>query len=443
MSYKSIRSYIIDTNKNKIFIEKYFDENLAQNTCESMLHAEVCNEYAKNALSDFFFHRLCVNVLFFKSNECRLITKIVYTARRKLKIQSLYINEVTSNEFKKVVNKFLPGENIIYKSTKDSNIKFNRKEVLLKCLIHKLFYIFSKVKKFNTKNINILKSWVDISLELYKSEKIDLVYLLPYKLSLYRQFQYVITLYKKKYSFRFIGYNYKLKKILKYLTNPNLYNYVDLEHDASESFYKTHETSGIPNAIFTSDEHEVNSFIHHELFIKHKTRVINKVHGIGKYSPNIVYSNIFLYNDVQESFYNLYSNVPVTYFNKTVETSASFNNEIIYISGVANYKSFSILEEKLLKLLTEISKAKNFKLLIKSHPSYIKNYNNYNTINNLNKNNHNAVYLHIMSTFHYTCEKSFKNIIVIDDVYNGTDTFGKTDDCMTLSDIKLYFENFS
>lgn len=408
-----------------------------------MLHAEVCNEYAKNALPDFFFHRLCVNILFFKSNECRLITKLVFTARTKLKIQSLYINEVTSNEFKKVINKFLPCEKIIYNNTNDAIIKFNRKEVLLKCLIHKLFYILSKVKKVNTKNINILKSWVDVSLELYKSEKIDLVYLLPYKLSLYRQLHYVITLYKKKYSFRFIGYNYKLNKILKYLSNPNLYNFVDLEHDASESFYKTHETNGIPNAIFTSDEHEANSFIHHELFIKRNTRVINKVHGIGKYSPNIVYSNIFLYNDVQESFYNLYSNVPVTYFNKNVETSASFNNEVIYISGVANYKSFSILEEKLLKLLTEISKVKNFKLLIKTHPSYTKNYNNYNTINNLNKNNHNAIYLHIMSTFHYTCEKSFKNIIVIDEVYNGKDTFGKTEDCMTLSDIKSFFENFS
>lgn len=154
------------------------------------------------------------------------------------------------------------------------------------------------------KQDEVLRSWVDVSIELFPEEsRRALILVYPFGINLMRQLRYLGWLRCGKYAYTLAAYPYSPRLLLRWLWCGSDLDLAQLEIDAACGHAAWILRRFRPMRVFTTDEFEPASFVLNEALMRSGVEVVNKAHGVGKYSPYVAYSQMWLFNEAQREFY--------------------------------------------------------------------------------------------------------------------------------------------
>ncbi|MCK0107317.1 hypothetical protein [Marinobacter sp. S0848L] len=304
-----------------------------------------------------------------------------------------------------------------------------RSRVVSKVLAHWLFCFLGFIFNKKVDGKDYVRSWVDVSLEIYGGDgKNYLLY--PFGIKLVRQFNFIKELRKKNIPFQFSAYRYSSVKLLKWVVTGKDVDLADLEISAfknhAEVLFKTYS----PQKIFTTDEFEPASFALNERLIELGVYVENTAHGVGMYSPFVVYSKFNVFNDSQIRYYEVLSKgIDYSVIQRDVESYKSkavktivFVDQLLKNDG--SFLEYSRLEVfKKLKFASELN---GYTFYIKSHPNSSVNYGDYSE--NLMEFDVECcdapIFFTFFSTAYMTFEKFGPTFLIQDEVCDPSLIFG-------------------
>lgn len=326
--------------------------------------------------------------------------KINFYYRSSEAIDATFTNlgEISSSYEKALVNFLVLKSNFYIKSvdnkekilTSDipSILKHEKIEVrasfkiIIKVLLHWLFLSYAKFykSKFQSGQKNIIKSYVEVEYNLFKSKTKNtkhLVLIFPFPLSIKRQLTYIKELKasEDKYmDFSFYGMPYSVKKLITLIFKRNLYQVFALEYDAAVKF-----GMDMVKIDFTSflnmDDFEPMSVAYNSIFKENERFVDTHLHGIGTYSPFISSHHLKTFNKLQQNYYSSRAEIPtLTFYEEYAKANKFHHTEnidfiIFYSQVTAHTYELSKIEKRVMSLLKEEAKKIGAKIIYKKHPN--------------------------------------------------------------------------
>lgn len=258
----------------------------------------------------------------------------------------------------------------------------NEKKILIKCFNELHYNIhLNEIRDVVTSNI--------------------LVLLLPYLQSMRRQLRFLKTLKKGNIEYICFGYNYCFISLLKFVFKGSLESQVLFEFSPFEK--RSNDFSPFKGKAFVSDDFEINSFLFNRNLIFNGINVVNRCHGIGKYSPHVSYNISYFYNKTQEAFYLKYNVLNSKIF-KYKEKKINKYLPITYLfisQSKSNMDPLFELENEILNKMKSILAENAPNLYVKLHPDFNGKFN-FPILDNLNDFNG------LIFTFYSTCYYTFK-----------------------------------
>ncbi|OED89942.1 hypothetical protein [Vibrio crassostreae] len=257
--------------------------------------------------------------------------------------------------------------------------------VILKVLVHWLFFVCFKL--FCRKNDvdYLVKTWIDVNyksfLDLEKCSDDSFILVLPFPLGFKRQLKYILNLFTSKCSFSLIGLPYSIFDLLYLINNRTYSSLFKLEYNAQNRFSESVSDWFVYRKLFTMDDVDPLSIVSNSKISKVSKKEINTiVHGIGTYSPFIYSNNMYLYNSPQDNYYksfNFYESVSISNDhdnnNCFISPRCLEAKNIVFYSGAGgpgqdfNFK----FESEVLRVLSEACEVYNVKLYFKPHPNFL------------------------------------------------------------------------
>ncbi len=400
----------------------------------TQIHIEVCEQIALlNGFSDNM-KKVYINILVKHSQKAKIITALIFLSD-KYGLESINATFLTKEIFKN----FLNTEEIYFKYQKFIPCKFiNRsqyKKLIVKYFAHKFYRLlfFKKISK------NIVRSWVEISEEMYKDEYKSnaLVLIYPFYLNIKRHFKYIRNCKKNKYNFSLAGIPYSIVNLIKsILKTKNDYFYVKFEHDGFLKHSEEILSLGVEK-IYTSDEFEAGAYVMYKNLHQKKVFSYNTAHGMSYGCPHLYYSSFQVYNKSQKKYYSLKSDY-VDYIVKErkninidknlINLENKYNIAVVYLE--ANFKKLNMkyesnLELEIINVLNDVNKIdKQVDIYIKLHPNNLNgDTGNLNKLLSFEKiKAKKIIFLCYLSAAYYDY-KHLGNFIFVEDDYVKSNTF--------------------
>ena len=124
----------------------------------------------------------------------------------------------------------------------------------------------------------------------------------PFPLGLPRQLRYIRHLIRKGYLFKLNGNAYSPADFIHFLRRRNIASLLRLEARAQLRQARSILRLGV-NTIQISDEYDLGSLEFSRYLDRHRVRVINSAHGIGKYLPFHCYREFEIISERQREYY--------------------------------------------------------------------------------------------------------------------------------------------
>lgn len=313
-----------------------------------------------------------------------------------------------------------------------SRLSFSRLKIVFKVLVNWGFYFSSYFYK-DIKADVVVRSWVEVSTDIYgrKPEYLYLVY--PFGLNIKRQVSFIRQLRAHKLNYRLCGYNYSLKKLFHWLVSGKDVHLAELELDA---FYRQADfilSRFSPKTVLTTDEFEPASFALNNKMMNAGVTVINTAHGVGKYSPFISYSQFNLLNNAQAEYYTRFSgSINIKFIQedpqpklRAAPLTIVFVDQLLKNDGSA----LEISQRAVFDKLSSSSKLLGFDFVIKPHPNSVAKHLGFeNCIYKGDiKDLLNPVFYTFFSTAFLTFRKYGPTFLIRDHVFDPALVFGESD----------------
>lgn len=316
------------------------------------------------------------------------------------------------------------------------NEKLTSKElfrVVIKVVIHWFFYSASLLsyKAFSGSYLNVLKTYVDVEYELFKSKALGekhLVLVFPFPISISRQVDYIKSLKVEsksgKMSFSLYGIPYSFGSLVKVLIRRNSYALFELEYFGAIKLGDKLDKINFNN-FMNMDDFESMSVVYNKHLRDGGHYVDTHLHGIGTYSPFISTNHLRAFNEAQSKFYTRNSDIPDLsyYYSSTYKPVESSIKEIVFYSQVTPSTMGLIEIEKLIiPKLKKISDEYDIHFLYKKHPNFINNRSDYlhgiDILNNENGRNLDTISLgmSLYSTTYYTEPHDFSMLLDVPEI---------------------------
>ncbi len=251
------------------------------------------------------------------------------------------------------------------------NLDVDPFKFLLKYLVHKIYRLLFKVSRKKKAQI-VQKSWVKLNYELFNDISDRHVLVLPFGINIHRQLAYITFLKKEGVSYSYYGYNYCFADVITIFFRSNILELAKIEHrvysTAAKEIIDTYKLS----TFCTSDDVESGSHILNDVLRKKNVKVINKSHGVGRYSPYISCDEFYLYGIGQRDFYKR-NNRDISYvlyeFPKKYEKCLA-GKRCIFVSQATNLNlDYQKYEQDLIGDLGRVMESVGFELYVKVHPN--------------------------------------------------------------------------
>lgn len=410
----------------------------------TQIHIEVCEHIALLNKFSGNMKKIYVNILVKHSQKAKIITALIFLAD-KYGIKSIKASFLT----KEIFEKFLDTKEIYFKYQEFIPCRFINESQYKKLIVKYFAHKFYRVLFFKKSSKNIVRSWVEISEEMYKNEYKNnaLVLIYPFYLNIKRHFKYIKDCKKKKYNFSLAGIPYSIVTLIKSILNTkNDYFYIKFEHDGFLKHSEEILNLGAEK-IYTSDEFEAGAFIMYKDLYQKRIFSYNTAHGMSYGCPYLYYSSFQVYNKSQKKYYAFKSD----YINYIVKERKNININknliclenkysiaVVYLE--ANFKKLNMkyesnLELGILNVLNEInSKVNNeVNIFIKLHPNNLNgDTGNLDKLSSLEKiKAKKIIFLCYLSAAYYDY-KNLGEFIFIEDDYVKTSTFYGENDLVSV-----------
>jgi hypothetical protein len=326
--------------------------------------------------------KIAVNIYRRQAPDIELLTNMRFLLKNKVISKdeqlvidipvSFHVKELLKLDFNQLEFKFKAFDDL----SRLVSLKFKFK-TLMKVFVNKLFYIFGELFSNRSNyigNSQVIRTWVDVSIHLFQSEITkSYVLIYPFSINIKRQLLYIRSLREKKIQFQITGFSYSLINTIIWIFSRQDMKYFLLERDA----YKHHSNWMLAKkklkTLLTTDEFEPGSFILNKELMKNNITVINKAHGIGKYSPYINYNKFFVFNTSQVKYYSEYSSgIEFSIYKREVYPQDLSNiKTLVFIDQLPEPDGslLHISQLKAVKELEKVSKMLGIDFKVKLHPN--------------------------------------------------------------------------
>lgn len=433
---------MIENNSDNLIIFKnqksYNPFDLLEIVPESIFltqtHIKVCEHIA--LLNGFSgnMKKVYINILVKHSQKAKIITALIFLSE-KYGLESINATFLT----KEIFENFLNTKEIYFKYQKFMPCKFinksQYKKLIVKYFTHKLYRIFF----FKKSSKNIVRSWVEISEEMYKNEYKNntLVLIYPFYLNIKRHFKYIRYCKKNRYNFSLAGIPYSFVNLIKSIfKTKNDYFYVKFEHDGFLKHSEEIISLGVKK-IYTSDEFEAGAYVMYKNLHQRNILSYNTAHGMSYGCPYLYYSSFQVYNKSQKKYYSFKSEY-VNYIvrerkninidKNLIDLENKYNIAVVYLE--ANFKKLNMkyesnLELEIIKVLKDIKISHNqVDIYIKLHPNNLNgDTGNLNKLLSLEKIKAKKIFFLCYLSAAYYDYKHIGDFIFVEDDYVNTNTF--------------------
>ncbi len=255
--------------------------------------------------------------------------------------------------------------------------------VIIKFFMHHIFLTLGKLSSNNNiKYDYVLKTYVDVEYNIFQKKvknKKTLVLIFPFPLSIKRQVKYIIDIYSNKSVNQILcGVPYSPFKLIKFMLTKKVIDMFELEYDGCCRLnillqkYKFNEYLNL-------DDYDPFSVLTGETLENRGIKVITYLHGIGTYSPFISTTELKVFNLVQENYYKQRNKIEIVkYYDDLKVNFVKFNtikpgDTLVFYSQITTQTlSIKPIEERVLKILQQLSNMNKSTLLYKLHPNCAK-----------------------------------------------------------------------
>ncbi len=335
-------------------------------------------------------------------------------------------------------------ENTENRYVKLSTLKLKMR-ITIKVFLNKAFLFFGHFSKDKFVCDKLVRTWVDVTYELYEKD-IDrentLFVVYPFSINRKRQIDYIKFLKSKGIKYVYSGYNYAFTDLLKWLLGSDDADLAALENNANERHADFLLNRIEFNQLLTTDEFEVSSFILNRKIKNAGKKVINKAHGVGKYSPFVCYDEFWVFNSAQRNYYGTFS--PEIIFQDYPVDKPTVVESIKHVVLVSqqltgNNESVADFENRVLK---ELSCTDKYKVCVKLHPnSKIEEHVDASGIEYFKTNPdymNNSVFLTAYSTAYLTFQKFGTTYLVGDALNDPSLVFGREARIIDIDSLKEF-----
>ena len=294
-------------------------------------------------------------------------------------------------------------------------------ETLLKVTAHWLFICLGQALAFVTEdatNKNVYrKCFVDDIENLYDPDEAGVMrFVFPFPLNIGRQWRYVRYLSKRNYPFRFEGYRYELRTLLRFLWKRDVRSLERLERRAQVRLGRSIRRSKNWDTIQLSDDYEICSIDFSRSLKKTGSTVVNRAHGVGKYFPAHAYQQFYILTEVQRVYYIAQGQCKYTFSSlknpnspEPIQAKEGQGDKLqfVFVSQTSKHAGayLQACEDKVLeKIAREFGNHNQVVLWIKPHPNRAKamSSNGFKILDNLDQlaQKQNVFYLSFYSTSH-------------------------------------------
>jgi hypothetical protein len=219
----------------------------------------------------------------------------------------------------------------------------------------------------------VLRSWVDVSVELFPEQAAQATILVyPFGINPLRQLRYLRWLHRRKFGYTLAAYPYSATLLLRWLWSGSDLDLAQLEIDAAARHAAWLIRRFRPTRVLTTDEFEPASFVLNEALMKAGVEVVNKAHGVGKYSPYVTYSQMWLFNEAQREFYSHFNPQQATQLYPRAAPQWPLVNveTLVLVDQLCDEKtSIHAFQQAIAQTLRRVGPALGFRVAMKLHPN--------------------------------------------------------------------------
>jgi len=400
---------------------------------ETVEHARNCQQAASERLgtSTGVSVATLTNLYMRNSSKCATQTARQYIERVSDKLGGPQPSAPAGNLVQRAVAGDFPAPN-----EQLSSVAF-RFRFLLRVLAHRAFRIMGRFVGESSVLVGepttVLRSWVDVSLDLFEVEKQTTVVLVyPFPLSISRQLRYIRHLRANGFAYRLAGFPYRLRSVIPWCFRPSDADLADLESLAgTEHADELMARYGLQQ-LLTAEEFEAATFAFCEQLRSRQVYVQNRAHGVGKYSPFISYDEFAVFNEEQIKYYKVYGRVgrfelvddDVTLPPVRAPQAIVLIDQLISEDG----SLLDALQRRIIDVIKIVAEKSNIDAAIKLHPnsklSHLEGRQGVRHTRDIEWSPGEAIFLTVYSTAYLTFRRFGMTILVRDDLIDPSLVFG-------------------